>query len=36
MLIPVSLPQLAEQDWGAPTGKAWLALGYSLVPSRCW
>ena len=31
MLIPVSLPQLAEQDWGAPNGNAWLALGYSLV-----
>jgi drug/metabolite transporter (DMT)-like permease len=31
MLIPVSLPQLAEQDWGAPTPRAWLALGYSLV-----
>ena len=31
MLIPVSLPQLATQDWGAPSGNAWLALGYSLV-----
>ena len=31
MLIPVSLPQLAEQDWGRPSGNAWLALGYSLV-----
>ena len=31
MLIPVSLPQLADQDWGAPSGNAWLALGYSLV-----
>jgi drug/metabolite transporter (DMT)-like permease len=31
MLIPVSLPQLAEQDWGAPPPRAWLALGYSLV-----
>jgi drug/metabolite transporter (DMT)-like permease len=31
MLIPVSLPQVAEQDWGAPSGRAWLALGYSLV-----
>jgi drug/metabolite transporter (DMT)-like permease len=31
MLIPVSLPQLADQDWGAPTRNAWLALGYSLV-----
>ena len=31
MLIPVSLPQLATQDWGAPNANAWLALGYSLV-----
>ncbi len=31
MIIPVSLPQLADQDWGAPNGNAWLALGYSLV-----
>jgi len=31
MLIPVSLPQLAEQDWSRPPGNAWLALGYSLV-----
>jgi drug/metabolite transporter (DMT)-like permease len=33
MLIPVSLPQLASQDWSAPTPNAWLALGYSLVLS---
>lgn len=33
MLIPVSLPQLASQDWSAPTHRAWLALGYSLVLS---
>jgi drug/metabolite transporter (DMT)-like permease len=31
MLIPVSLPQLAEQDWGEPPPRAWMALGYSLV-----
>ena len=27
MLIPVSLPQLATQDWSAPPRNAWLALG---------
>jgi drug/metabolite transporter (DMT)-like permease len=31
MLIPVSLPQVATQDWSAPTRNAWLALAYSLV-----
>jgi drug/metabolite transporter (DMT)-like permease len=31
MIIPVSLPQLAEQHWSAPPANAWLALGYSLV-----
>jgi drug/metabolite transporter (DMT)-like permease len=31
MIIPVSLPQLADQDWGAPNANAWLALAYSLV-----
>ena len=31
MIVPVSLPQLASQDWGAPDGAAWLALAYSLV-----
>jgi drug/metabolite transporter (DMT)-like permease len=33
MLIPVSLPQLATQDWSAPPVNAWLALGYSVVLS---
>ena len=33
MLIPVSLPQLAAQDWSAPPVNAWLALGYSVVLS---
>ena len=33
MLIPVSLPQLATQDWSAPPRNAWLALAYSLVLS---
>jgi drug/metabolite transporter (DMT)-like permease len=33
MLIPVSLPQLADQDWSAPPINAWLALGYSVVLS---
>lgn len=31
MIVPVSLPQLAGQDWGTPDGAAWLALAYSLV-----
>jgi drug/metabolite transporter (DMT)-like permease len=31
MLIPVSLPQIAEQDWSAPSPRAWLAMAYSLV-----
>jgi drug/metabolite transporter (DMT)-like permease len=33
MLIPVSLPQIATQDWGAPPTDAWLALAYSVVLS---
>jgi drug/metabolite transporter (DMT)-like permease len=31
MIVPVSLPQIASQDWGAPGRNAWLALAYSLV-----
>ncbi len=33
MLIPVSLPQIADQDWSAPSPNAWLAVGYSIVLS---
>jgi drug/metabolite transporter (DMT)-like permease len=31
MLVPVSIPQLAAQDWSAPGAGAWAALAFSVV-----
>jgi drug/metabolite transporter (DMT)-like permease len=31
MLLPVSIPQLAAQDWSAPGAGRWAALGFSLI-----